>query len=76
MEFDVASVKPDAADLSAAISDLTSAAGQAQSAKVKSALDGLVTELTTVQGDVRKGSVPQSTVQSLNSAANAVDSAC
>jgi hypothetical protein len=64
------------ADMSAAISDLTSAANQAQSATVKSALDGLVTELTSVQGDVKKGSVPQSTVRSLNNAASAADSAC
>jgi hypothetical protein len=63
-------------DMTTAITELTTAAGQAQSASVKSSLDGLLTELTAVQADVRKGSVPASAVQSLNNAASAADSAC
>lgn len=64
------------ADMTAAIKDLTSAAGQAQSTSVKSALDGLLGQLNAVKSDVGKGSVPASAVRSLNKAANAADSAC
>jgi uncharacterized protein involved in exopolysaccharide biosynthesis len=64
------------ADMSAAITDMTNAIGQAQSASVKSALNGLLTQLKTVQSDVRSGSVPTSTVNSLNAASTAADHAC
>jgi hypothetical protein len=64
------------ADMSAAIADMTNAIGQAQSASVKSALNGLLTELKSVQSDVKAGSVPTSTVNSLNAASTAADNAC
>jgi hypothetical protein len=64
------------ADMSAAITDLTSTIGQAQSASVKSALNGLLVQLKTVQSDVKSGSVPTSTVNSLNTASTAADNAC
>ncbi len=64
------------ADMSAAITDLTSASGQAQSAPVKSALNGLLTQLKSVQSDVKSGSVPTSTVNSLNAASTVADNAC
>jgi hypothetical protein len=64
------------ADLTTAISQLSTAMGQAQGAGVKTALQGLLTDLNTVQADVRKGSVPAATVSSLNSASAAADSAC
>ena len=63
-------------DMSTAIVDLQTAAAQAQSASVKSALDGLLAEMNTVRTDVGKGSVPTATVGALNTAANAADSAC
>jgi hypothetical protein len=62
--------------MSAAIADMTNAIGQAQSASVKSALNGLLTELKSVQSDVKAGSVPTSTVNSLNAASTAADNAC
>lgn len=65
-----------AADMSASITDLTSAVSQAQSASVKSALNGLLTELKTVQSDVKSGSVPTPTVNALNAASTAADHAC
>jgi hypothetical protein len=64
------------ADMSAAVTDLTSAVGQAQSASVKSALNGLLGQLKSVQSDVKSGSVPTSTVNSLNTASTAADNAC
>jgi hypothetical protein len=64
------------ADMSAAITDMTNAIGQAQSASVKSALNGLLTQLKSVQSDVKSGSVPTSTVNSLNAASTAADAAC
>jgi hypothetical protein len=64
------------ADMSATITDLTGAIAQAQSASVKSALTGLLTELKSVQTDVRSGSVPTTTVNALNAASTAADSAC
>jgi hypothetical protein len=63
-------------DMTTTIGDLTTAAGDAQSASVKSALDGLLTEVTTVRADVRKGTVPPATVSQLNAAANTADNAC
>jgi hypothetical protein len=63
-------------DLTTAIAQLSTAAGQAQSATVKSALQGLLTQLTQVQTDLRKGSVPAATVTQLNTAADSADSAC
>jgi hypothetical protein len=64
------------ADMAAAISNLTSAVGQAQSAKVKNALNGLLSELKAVRADVQAGSVPASTVAALNAASKAADNAC
>jgi hypothetical protein len=64
------------ADMSTAITDLSSAIGQAQSTSVKSALNGLLVQLKTVQADVKSGSVPTSTVDSLNTASTAADNAC
>ena len=63
-------------DMSTAIVDLQTAAAQAQSATVKSDLDGLLAELNTVRTDVAKGGVPAATAHALNTAANTVDSAC
>jgi hypothetical protein len=62
--------------MSVAITDMTNAIGQAQSASVKSALNGLLTQLKSVQSDVKSGSVPASTVNSLNAASTAADKAC
>src|SRR5262249_26769090 len=50
------------ADMSAAITDLTSAISQAKADSVKTALNGLLTQLKTVQTDIKSGSVPTSTV--------------
>jgi len=63
-------------DMTTAIGDLQTAEGDAQSALVKSALNQLLTELTTVRGDVQKGSVPAGTVSQLNAAATTADGAC
>jgi hypothetical protein len=63
-------------DMSTAITDLNSAISQAQAAPVKSALNGLLTQLKAVQADVKSGSVPTSTVNSLNAASTAADHAC
>jgi hypothetical protein len=63
-------------DMASAIADLTTAADQAKSATVKSALDGLRDELSTVRADVQKGSVPAQTVAALNNASRAADNAC
>jgi hypothetical protein len=65
-----------AADMSAATTDLTNAAGQARSATVKSALTGLLTELQTVNASIKSGSVPASTVDALNAASARADNAC
>jgi hypothetical protein len=64
------------ADLSTATTELTSAIGQAKSASVKSALTGLRTELDAVKKGVQAGSVPASTVDSLNTASTNADNAC
>jgi hypothetical protein len=64
------------ADMSTAITELTSSIGQAQSASVKTALDGLLTELKSVQSGVRSGSVPTATVDALNAASTKADNAC
>ncbi len=63
-------------NLSTAVSQLTASVNQAHSASVKTALQGLLTDLTQVQVDVRKGSVPASTVSTLNAASAAADNAC
>ncbi len=63
-------------DLTTAVAQLSAAAGQAQGAPVKSALQGLLTQLTQVQADTQKGSVPAATVTQLNTAAVATDNAC
>jgi hypothetical protein len=62
--------------MSATTTDLTSAIGQAQSASVKSALTGLLTELQTVKTGVQSGSVPEATVEALNTASAKADNAC
>jgi len=43
---------------------------------VKTALQGLLTQLQEVQADVKKGAVPDTTVTSLNTASTAADNAC
>jgi hypothetical protein len=63
-------------DLAAAISQLTSAVGQARDPAAKTALDNLLVSLNTVQAGVRKGSVPASMVSALNSASATADNAC
>jgi hypothetical protein len=63
-------------DMTTTINDLTQAVGQANRASVKSALNGLLTELKTVQADIDSGSVPDSTVSGLNHAATTADGAC
>ena len=65
-----------AADMPTAITDLSSAVAQAQSASVKSALNGLLTQLQTVQADVKAGTVPATAVSALNAASSAADKAC
>ena len=64
------------ADMTAAVSSLTSAVGKTHSTTVKSALNGLLTELKSVQADVGSGSVPTKTVAALNNASGAADQAC
>jgi hypothetical protein len=64
------------ADMSAATTDLNAAISQATSASVKSALNGLLTQLNTVKTDVKSGSVPTTTVNALNAASTAADNAC
>jgi hypothetical protein len=63
-------------DLSTAVSQLTAAMNQAQGTSAKTALQGLLTDLTQVQADVHKGSVPASTVSTLNAASAAADNVC
>jgi hypothetical protein len=64
------------ADMSTTVTDLNSAIAQAQSASVKSALNGLLTQVETVKADVKAGSVPSTTVSALNAASTAADNAC
>ncbi|HVT70048.1 MAG TPA: hypothetical protein VHF26_20025, partial [Trebonia sp.] len=64
------------ADMAATVSGLTSAAAQAHSATVRSALNGLLAEVKTVRSDVQAGSVPVSTVNALNAASAKADNAC
>lgn len=64
------------ADMTTSIAGLTSAVGQAQSASVKTALNGLLTELETVKAGVQSGTVPSATVSALNAAAATADLAC
>jgi hypothetical protein len=64
------------ADLTTAVTDLTSAAGQAQSASARSALTALLAELKTVQRDVASGSVPSSVVTALNADSATADNVC
>jgi hypothetical protein len=63
-------------DVAAAISQLQTAAGQASSPQVKTALQALLTKLQEVQADVKAGAVPKDTVSSLNTASSAADNAC
>jgi hypothetical protein len=65
-----------AVDMSMSISGLTSAISQAQSDSVKSALTGLLTQLKSVQADVKSGSLPTAPVNSLNAASATADNAC
>jgi len=64
------------ADMTAAVSSMTTAIGKAHSATVKTALTGLLNELKSVQADVGSGSVPTKTVDALNNASTAADNAC
>jgi hypothetical protein len=64
------------ADMTRTVGTLTYAVNQTNSTTVKAALNGLLTELKTVQADVRAGSVPTKTVDALNNASSAADNAC
>ena len=64
------------ADMSAAVTQLTQAVAEAHGTAVKSALNGLLSELRTVQADVAAGEVPASTVNALNAASTTADHAC
>ena len=64
------------ADMSAAVSGLTQAAAAARDSAVRSALNGLLSELKTVQAEVASGAVPTSTVNALNAASTTADKAC
>jgi hypothetical protein len=64
------------ADMSSAVSQLTQAIAEAHGAAVKSALNGLLSELKTVQTDVTAGAVPTGTVNALNAASTMADNAC
>jgi hypothetical protein len=64
------------ADMSTATTDLTAAISQAKSDSVKSALNGLLTQLNTVKTDVKSGTVPTTTVNALNAASTTADNAC
>ena len=63
-------------EMSTAVTDLTSAARQAQSASVRSALGTMLTQLKTVQAGIAAGTVPSSVVKALNAASSAADTAC
>ena len=63
-------------DMSAAVSELTQAAAAARGSAVRSALNGLLSELKTVQAEVASGAVPTSTVNALNAASTTADKAC
>jgi hypothetical protein len=63
-------------DMATAVRDLTDAVGKAKSGTVKSALQGLLSQLEAVQADVRSGSVPVGTVDKLNAASAKADNAC
>jgi hypothetical protein len=65
-----------AADMSAAITDLNGSIALAKSASVTTALNTLLTELKSVDADVKSGTVPMNTVNALNSASTAADNAC
>ncbi len=64
------------ADMTAAITDLTSASAQAQSPSAKSALAALLAEFKVVRTDVAAGSVSAATVTALNAESAAADKAC
>ena len=64
------------ADMTAAITDLTTASAQAQSASAKSALAALLAQFKVVRADVAAGSVPPATVTALNADSAAADHAC
>lgn len=64
------------AEIAQAVSSLRTAVGEASGTTAKSALSKLLTDLKTVQADVRSGSVPTKTVQALNNASTAADHAC
>jgi hypothetical protein len=64
------------ADMTIAVTDLTSAAQQAQSGPARSALGAMLTELKTVQADVASGSVPSAVVKALNADSTAADGVC
>jgi FixJ family two-component response regulator len=64
------------ADMTTAVTDLTSAAQQAQSTAAKSALNTMLAQLKSVQTDVAAGSVPTSVVTALNADAATADNVC
>jgi hypothetical protein len=63
-------------DMTTTISQLDDAIAKAQSASVKSALNGLLAQLKIVQSAVGSGSIPTSAVNALNAASTAADHAC
>ncbi|HEY3881374.1 MAG TPA: hypothetical protein VGM12_22505 [Trebonia sp.] len=63
-------------DMTTTIADLKNSIAQTQGDSVKSALNGLLTELKSVQSDITSGSVPSATVSALNTASTAADRAC
>ncbi|HEY0932591.1 MAG TPA: hypothetical protein VGD91_02505 [Trebonia sp.] len=63
-------------DMSATITELDASIAKAQSTSVKSALDGLLAQLKSVQTHIESGSVPAATVNALNAAATTADNAC
>jgi hypothetical protein len=64
------------ADMSAAVSQLTQAVAAAHEPAVKSALNGLLSELKTVQADVAADTVPTNAINALNAASTTADKAC
>jgi len=63
-------------DMATVITDLTNASAQAQSTSATSTLNALLAEFKVVRADVVLGSVPKSTVVTLNADSAAADKAC
>jgi hypothetical protein len=63
-------------DMNSTVGELDNAIAKAQGDSVKSALQGLLGELKTVQTAVKSGSVPTTMVNALNAASTKADGAC